>query len=97
VNNKKREWKKLVLKIALAIFLNAHGLVHAILAIAPGANPGTFFTAVQWIGIIFTASSAPGLLNRIHSLGLPLLLVEQIEYVSPISSPLTRLSKSQQQ
>ena len=41
-----------MLKIALALFLIAHGLVHSILAIAPNpsdpdAKPGTFFTAVE--------------------------------------------------
>jgi hypothetical protein len=41
-----------MLKIALAIFLIAHGLVHSILAIAPNpsdsdAKPGAFFTAVE--------------------------------------------------
>ena len=41
-----------MLKIALAIFLIAHGLVHAILAVAPNpadpnARPGAFFTTVE--------------------------------------------------
>jgi len=41
-----------MLKIALAIFIIAHGLVHAILAIAPNpadpnAKPGAFFTATE--------------------------------------------------
>jgi hypothetical protein len=41
-----------MLKIALAIFLIAHGLVHAGLAIAPNPNdptakPGAFFTAMD--------------------------------------------------
>ena len=41
-----------MLKIALAIFIIAHGLVHAILAIAPNpadpnAKPGAFFTAAE--------------------------------------------------
>ena len=41
-----------MLKIGLAVFLIAHGLVHSILAIAPKPNdseakPGTFFTAVD--------------------------------------------------
>ncbi len=41
-----------MLKIALAIFIIAHGLVHAILAIAPNpadpsAKPGAFFTTAE--------------------------------------------------
>ena len=41
-----------MLKIGLAIFLIAHGLVHSILAVAPNpgdpdAKPGAFFTAVE--------------------------------------------------
>lgn len=41
-----------MLKITLAIFLIAHGLVHTILAVAPNPNdpdakPGSFFTAVD--------------------------------------------------
>jgi len=41
-----------MLKIALGIFIIAHGLVHAILAIAPNpadseAKPGAFFTTVE--------------------------------------------------
>jgi len=41
-----------MLKIVLAIFLIAHGLVHSILALAPtpgdpDAKPGAFFTAVE--------------------------------------------------
>jgi hypothetical protein len=41
-----------MLKIALGIFLMAHGAVHAILAVAPNpgeeeARPGAFFTAVD--------------------------------------------------
>ena len=41
-----------MIKIALAIFLIAHGLVHAILAAAPNpsdpdAKPGAFFTALE--------------------------------------------------
>ncbi len=41
-----------MLKIALAIFLIAHGLVYAILAVAPNpadpnAKPGVFFTTVE--------------------------------------------------
>ena len=40
------------MKIALSIFIIAHGLVHAILAIAPNpadpdAKPGAFFTSMQ--------------------------------------------------
>jgi len=41
-----------MLKIALGLFIIAHGLVHAILAVAPNpsdtnAKPGTFFTTVD--------------------------------------------------
>jgi hypothetical protein len=42
----------LLLKVALAIYIIAHGLVHAILAIAPNpadpnANPCAFFTTAE--------------------------------------------------
>ena len=55
-----------MLKIGLVIFLIAHGLVHAGLAIAPDPNepeakPGAFFTAMErsWLlpRIGFTAST----------------------------------------
>ena len=44
--------EKILLKTVLAIFIIAHGLVHAILSVAPNpadpnAKPGAFFTAAD--------------------------------------------------
>jgi hypothetical protein len=54
-----------MLKIALGVFIIAHGLVHAILAIAPNpadpnAKPGAFFTAAErsWLLPQFSLNAA---------------------------------------
>lgn len=72
-----------MLKIALAFFLMAHGLVHAGLAAAPNpdgpnSKPGTFFTVVDrswflhWLGLTGTA---------VHWIGITLVTLSTLGFV----------------